>query len=72
MSWLPLRRLPMRLERLLGLWRLRRLRLGLLLVLGPLSLVLDQKTLVNVGRRGSQGRVLLDPAFLSYLRHREC
>ena len=30
--------LPMRLERLLGL---RRLRLGLLLALGPLSLVLD-------------------------------
>jgi hypothetical protein len=67
MSRLPLR-LPMRLERLLGLWRLRRL----LRVLGLLSLVLDQKTLVNVGRRGSQGRVLLDPAFLSYLRHREC
>ena len=39
MSWLPLRRLPMRLERLLGL---RRLRLGLLLVLGPLSLVLEE------------------------------
>jgi hypothetical protein len=72
MSWLPLR-LPVRLERLLGL---RRLRLGLrrlLPVLGlRLSLVLDQKTLVNVGQRGSQGRVLLDPAFLSYLRHREC
>jgi hypothetical protein len=67
MSRLPLR-LPMRLERLLGLWRLRRL----LRVLGLLSLVLDQKTLVNVGQRGSQGRVLLDPAFLSYLRHREC
>jgi len=32
-------RLPVRLERLLGLWRLRRL----LLVLGPLCLVLDQK-----------------------------
>jgi hypothetical protein len=40
MSWLPLRWLSMRLERLLGL---RWLRLGLLLVLGPLSLVLDGK-----------------------------
>jgi hypothetical protein len=36
---LPMRRLPMRLERLLGLRRLRRL----LLVLGLLSRVLDQK-----------------------------
>jgi len=34
-------RLPVRLEKLLGLWRLRRL----LLVLGHLSLVLDQITL---------------------------
>jgi len=41
MSRLPVRPLRVRLERLLGLWRLRRLRLGLLLVLGPLSLVLD-------------------------------
>ena len=42
MRRLPMRRLSMRLERLLGL---RRLRLGLrrlLLVLGPLSLVLDR------------------------------
>jgi hypothetical protein len=38
MSWLPLRWLPMRLERLLGLWRLRRL----LRVLGLLPLVLDR------------------------------
>jgi hypothetical protein len=37
---LPMRRLPMRLERLLGLRRLRR---RLLLVLGLLSRVLDQK-----------------------------
>ena len=38
MSWMPLRWLSMRLERLLGLRRLRRL----LLVLGPLCLVLDR------------------------------
>ena len=38
MRRLPMRRMPVRLERLLGL---RRLRLGLLLVLGPLWLVLD-------------------------------
>jgi len=43
MSWLPLR-LPVRLQTLLGLWRLRRLW-RLLRVLGRLSLVLDQKTL---------------------------
>jgi hypothetical protein len=43
MSRLPVRWLPVRLERLLGLRRLRRLRLGLLLVLGPLPLVLDAK-----------------------------
>ena len=41
MPRLPVRWLPVRLERLLGLWRLRRL----LLVLGLLSLVLDQITL---------------------------
>ena len=41
MSRLPMRRMPVRLERLLGLRRLWRLRLGLLLVLGPLWLVLD-------------------------------
>ena len=41
MPRLPVRWLPVRLERLLGLRRLRRLRLGLLLVLGPLWLVLD-------------------------------
>jgi hypothetical protein len=45
MPRLPMRPMPVRLERLLGLRRLRRLRLGLLLVLGPLWLVLDQKTL---------------------------
>jgi hypothetical protein len=39
MPRLPMRRMPVRLERLLGL--LWRLRLGLLLVLGPLWLVLD-------------------------------
>jgi hypothetical protein len=39
MSRLPVRWLPVWLERLLGL---RWLRLGLLLVLGPLSLVLDR------------------------------
>jgi hypothetical protein len=40
MPWLSLRRLPLRVERLLGLrwlWRL-------LLVLGPLRLVLEQKS----------------------------
>ena len=45
MSWLPVRRLPVRLQTLLGLWwvrRLRRLR-RLLLVMGLLPLVLDQK-----------------------------
>ena len=43
MRRLPMRWLPVRLERLLGLRRLRRLRLGLLPVLGlRLSLVLDQ------------------------------
>jgi len=41
MPRLPMRRMPVRLERLLGLRRLWRLRLGLLLVLGPLWLVLD-------------------------------
>jgi hypothetical protein len=42
MPRLPMRRMPVRLERLLGLRRLwRLLGLGLLLVLGPLSLVLD-------------------------------
>jgi len=47
MSRLPVRPLRVRLERLLGLWRLRRLRLGLLQVLGlaVLPLVLDQKAL---------------------------
>jgi hypothetical protein len=35
MSWMPLRRLPVRFQTLLGLWRLRRLR-RLLLVLGLL------------------------------------
>jgi hypothetical protein len=39
MRRLPMRWLPVRLERLLGLRRLR-LRLGLLFVLGPLWLVL--------------------------------
>ena len=38
MSWLPLRWLSMRLERLLGLRRLR----WLLLVLGPLCCMLDR------------------------------
>ena len=47
MPRLPVRWLPVRLERLLGLWRLRRL----LLVLGLLSLVLDQITLTNAGHR---------------------
>jgi hypothetical protein len=44
MSWLPLRRLSVRLQKLLGLWRVRWLRglLGLLRVLGLLPLVLDQ------------------------------
>jgi hypothetical protein len=37
---LPVRRLQMRLERLLGLWRLRRL----LRILGTLPLVLDRRT----------------------------
>jgi len=37
MWWLPLRWLPLRLARLLGLWRLRRL----LLVLGFLPRLLD-------------------------------
>jgi hypothetical protein len=37
---LQVRRLQMRLERLLGLWRLRRL----LRILGPLPLVLDRRT----------------------------
>jgi hypothetical protein len=41
MPRLPVRWLPMRLERLRGLWRLRRL----LPVLGTLRLVLDRKTL---------------------------
>jgi hypothetical protein len=41
MPRLPMRRMPVRLERLLGLRRLWRLRLGLLPVLGPLWLVLD-------------------------------
>jgi hypothetical protein len=40
MSWLPVRRLPVRLQTLLGLWRVRRL----LLVLGRLPMVLDQKS----------------------------
>jgi hypothetical protein len=43
MSWLPVRRLPVRLQTLLGLWRLRRVR-RLLLVLGRLPMVLDQKS----------------------------
>ena len=38
LPWLQMRRLQVRLARLLGLWRLRRL----LLVLGALPLVLDQ------------------------------
>jgi hypothetical protein len=41
MPRLPVRRLPVWMERLLGLWRLRRL----LPVLGTLRLVLDQNTL---------------------------
>jgi hypothetical protein len=51
MSWLPLRRLPMRLQTMLGLWRLQLRRL--LLVLGLLPRVLNQKnatlTQVNAG-----------------------
>ena len=58
MPRLPVRWLPVRLERLLGLWRLRRL----LLVLGLLSLVLDQITLSRCSPTRSQGRVLRDPA----------
>jgi hypothetical protein len=44
LPWLQMRRLQVRLERLLGLWRLRRL----LRVLGALPLVLDA---VTVGSR---------------------
>ena len=40
LPWLQMRRLQVRLERLLGLWRLRRL----LRVLGALPLVLDAVT----------------------------
>jgi hypothetical protein len=57
MPRLPMRRLPVRLERLLGLWRLWRLRLGLLLVLGPLSLVLDGNSWRR--KRAGQHRVPL-------------
>jgi hypothetical protein len=63
---LSLRWLPLWLERLLGLWRLRRL----LLVLGFLSHLLDQILKRRAQRRESRGRVLLDPAQLSYLRRR--
>jgi hypothetical protein len=58
MSWLPLRRLPMWLERLLGLWRLWRLLPLVVRVQGSLPLVLEQ----NRYRLKSKGRVLLDPA----------
>jgi hypothetical protein len=53
---LSLRWLPLWLERLLGLWRLRRL----LLVLGFLSHLLDQILKRRAQRRESRGRVLLD------------
>jgi hypothetical protein len=59
---LSLRWLPLWLERLLGLWRLRRL----LLVLGLLPHLLDQILKRRAQRRLSRGRVLLDPAHLSY------
>jgi hypothetical protein len=64
MPRLPMRRLPVW---LVGLRRLRRLRLGLLPVLGlRLSLVLDQTP--ELRSTESYGRVLLDPAHLSYLQ----
>jgi hypothetical protein len=63
LRWLPMRRLSMRLERLLGLWRLWWLR-RLLLVLGLLPHLLRPKSLLS---RVSQGRVLLDPARLCFI-----
>ena len=50
MSWMPLRWLSMRLERLLGLRRLRRL----LLVLGPLCLVLEPTVFFLAGHSSVQ------------------
>jgi hypothetical protein len=66
MRRLPVRRLPVRLARLLGLWRLRR---RLLRVLGRLPLVLTKnRSLTWVTGPG----LARDPAYLSYLRHRGC
>ena len=65
MPRLPVRWLSMRLERLLGLRRLRRL----LLVLGLLPRVLTQnRWLTRVTGPG----LARDPAHLCYLRHRGC
>ena len=58
LPWLQMRRLQVRLARLLGLWRLRRL----LLVLGALPLVLDR--LQWVDRHRLSRPVLRHPACL--------
>jgi hypothetical protein len=56
---LQMRRLQMRLERLLGLWRLRRL----LRILGTLPLVLEPAHFpTSLTEPSTNGRVLLDPA----------
>ena len=64
MRRLPVRWLPVRLEKLLGLWRLRRL----LLVLGLLPRVLTQNRWLTWVTGPGLAR---DPAHLSYLRHRD-
>jgi hypothetical protein len=54
---LQMRRMQMRLETLLGLWRLRRL----LRALGTLPLVLDRHRPTTLTEANTNGRVLLDP-----------
>ena len=64
MSRMPLRWLSMRLERLLGLRRLRRL----LLVLGPLCLVLEPTVIFPVKEQGLYAQPHLTPDIRSRLR----